>query len=368
MKFKVLLYIALSSVSGWSRGQDLNFYLGSEPQFDAAVPRPEEVLGYQVGQWHVRHDQVVAYMQALAQASPRVRLETIGYTHEQRALLHLTISAPANLDKLETLRQQHLALADPGNSADVNQMPLVVWMGYSIHGNEPSGTNASLLVAYYLAAAQGIDDLLQNTIIILEPSQNPDGLSRFALWANMHKGQLLIDDANHREHNEGWPSGRTNHYWFDLNRDWLLLQHPESRARIARFHAWRPNILTDAHEMDTGSTFFCQPGIPSRQNPLTPDLNLALTRLIAGYHAAAFNARGVLYFSEQNFDDFYYGKGSTYPDIQGSIGILFEQASSRGLLQSKGLARESGRAARRARVSFYGLCDVCSGVVANPVR
>lgn len=310
------------------RAADLSFYFDGSMSYNQSVPRPEQVLGYQVGDWHVRHDQLVNYMYKLAETSDRVQIRRIGTTHEGRALVHLTISSKANLADLEGIRTRHL---DP--KSDEADAPLVVNLGYSVHGNESSGANASLLVAYYLAAAQGIDELLDKTIIILDPSLNPDGLSRFAHWANMHKGRVLVRDAVHREHNEGWPNGRTNHYWFDLNRDWLLLQHPESVARVRQFHHWRPNILTDHHEMGTDSTFFFQPGIPSRQNPMTPEGNLELTRLIGTYHAEAFNRQGELYFSEQAFDDFYYGKGSTYPDVMGAIGILFEQASSRGHLQ-----------------------------------
>ncbi|MEP2650579.1 MAG: peptidase M14, partial [Paraglaciecola sp.] len=134
-------------------------------------------------------------------------------------------------------------------------------------------------------------------------------------------------------HQEAWPSGRTNHYWFDLNRDWLLLTHPESRARITQFHQWRPHVLTDFHEMGSNSTYFFQPGIPSRQNPWTPRKNVELTAKLGDFHAAALDKTKQFYFSGESYDDFYYGKGSTYPDAHGSIGILFEQASSRGHVQ-----------------------------------
>ena len=136
-----------------------------------------------------------------------------------------------------------------------------------------------------------------------------------------------------REYFEVWPRGRTNHYWFDMNRDWLPVQLPESRARIASFHKWLPNILTDHHEMGSNSTFFFQPGIPSRTHPLTPQLNQDLTKEIGTYHAKALDKIGSQYYSEESYDDFYYGKGSTFPDINGSIGILFEQGSSRGHAQ-----------------------------------
>ena len=214
-------------------------------------------------------------------------------------------------------------------------MPIVVYQGFSIHGNEPSGANATLALAYYLAAAQGskIDQLLENTVILLDPSFNPDGLQRFAYWANIHKNKNINPDPNDREYREVWPGGRTNHYWFDMNRDWLPVQLPESRVRIKSFHQWYPNILTDHHEMGTNASFFFQPGIPSRTHPLTPQKNQDLTGAIAKFHAKAFNKLGSLYYTEESFDDFYYGKGSTFPDINGAIGILFEQASSRGHAQ-----------------------------------
>ncbi|NQU47753.1 MAG: hypothetical protein HQ519_03825, partial [Planctomycetes bacterium] len=312
---------------------ELSWYLPEQANYNPDFPTPQSVLGWQVGTWHVRHDQLVQWFQTVAASSPRVQVETYGYTHEQRPLLLATISSPENLLRIEEIRAAHVKSVFSG--VENPDGPAVVWMGYSVHGNEASGSNAALLLAYHLAAAEGkqIDDFLQNTVILIDPCLNPDGLSRFAQWANMHRGQQLIGDPRHREHNEAWPGGRTNHYWFDLNRDWLLLTHPESRARLAKFHAWMPQVLTDFHEMGTDATFFFQPGIPSRQNPLTPDRNLELTRQIATYHTAALDKIGSLYYTEESFDDFYYGKGSTYPDLHGSIGILFEQASARGHVQ-----------------------------------
>ena len=335
MKFSrlfLVLILLLTTIN--LSASDPAYYLGKDVVFNPDIPTPRSFMGYDVGEWHVRHDQLLFYMKALAEASDRVSIEEIGQTYEQRQLVHLTITSPQNHQRLEEIRTQHLELSHKGEApVPVAEMPVIVNLGYSVHGDEPSGSNASLMVAYYLAAAEGIDDLLQNAVIILDPSLNPDGLSRFAQWANMHKSRKPIADNNHREHRQEWPSGRTNHYWFDLNRDWLLLQHPESRARVARFQKWMPNVLTDHHEMGTDSTFFFQPGIPSRQNPFTPAKNLDLTRMIARYHAEALDNYGQLYYSEQGFDDFYYGKGSTYPDVQGSIGILFEQGSSRGHAQ-----------------------------------
>lgn len=282
----------------------------------------------------MRHDQLVSYLRALAQASDRIQLEEIGRTYEQRPLLMLTISHPDNLKRLEEIRTQHLTLSNPDQKPPVaiESMPVVVNLGYGVHGNESSASNASVLIAYYLAAAQSeeVNALLRNTVILLDPCLNPDGFGRFAQWANSHRGKAPIAHADSREHNEVWPGGRTNHYWFDLNRDWLLAQHPESRARLKKYHAWRPNVLTDFHEMSSESTYFFQPGVEERRNPLTPESNVALTKRFASLHAETLDEIGSLYYTEERFDDFYYGKGSTYPDVHGGVGILFEQASSRG--------------------------------------
>lgn len=308
-------------------------YLPENQNYLPEVPTPEDVLGYPIGTWHLRHDQIVKYMRALDKASDRISITQTGYSHEQRPLMLLSITSGKNHGNLDTLREQHLARIAKGESAPKGS-PLFIYMGYSVHGNEPSGASAAMLIAYHLAASQSpeVKALLESNVVLLDPVLNPDGLSRFAQWANMHKGKTLVADASHREHVEHWPSGRTNHYWFDLNRDWLLLTHPESQARIKQFHSWRPHVLTDFHEMGTDSTYFFQPGVSSRKNPWTPDTNVTLTEAMGNFHAQALDDANQLYFTHESFDDFYYGKGSTYPDVHGSIGILFEQASSRGHL------------------------------------
>src|SRR4026208_927764 len=315
--------------------QDLKYYLPDSVTYNSAIPKPKDIIYHEVGEWHITHDRLGNYMKAIAAAAPdRIKLETMGFTYESRPQLLLIITSPKNQQRLEEIRQQHLQLSDPTRSASVNidNMPIVVWIGHSIHGNEPSGANAALLSAYYLAAAQGkqIDELLDNVVILFDPSFNPDGLQRFSTWANQHKSKNLVSDPNSREFNEVWPGGRFNHYWFDLNRDWLPAVHIESQNRLAWFHKWKPNILTDHHEQGSNATFFFQPGVPSRVNPLTPAKNQELTGKLAKFHAAFLDRIGSLYFTKENYDDFYYGKGSTYPDINGAIGILFEQASSRG--------------------------------------
>ncbi len=313
---------------------NLDYYLPQSTTYNPDIPRPQSVIGHEVGEWHVTHDKLVQYMYALAEASNRVHIENRGSTYEDRPLLLLTITSPENHNNLSEIQNAHIA-ATESNTVSTANRPIVVYQGFSIHGNEPSGSNAALLVAYYLAAAESdaVKQLLDESVILLDPAFNPDGLQRFAYWANTNRGKNLNPDPNDREYREVWPGGRTNHYWFDMNRDWLPVQLPESRARIATFHKWLPNILTDHHEMGTNSTFFFQPGIPSRTHPLTPKLNQELTKKIGNYHAKALDKIGSLYYTEENFDDFYYGKGSTFPDINGGIGILFEQASSRGHIQ-----------------------------------
>ncbi|MBT8265262.1 MAG: zinc carboxypeptidase [Bacteroidia bacterium] len=334
MKKLILLSFLFTVLVQAQNKVDLSYYLPQNTSYNQNIPTPESIIGHQVGEWHVTHDKLAQYMYALAESSDRITIENRGKTFEGRPLLLLTISSPQNLSNIESIREAHLS-ATENNSANTSNRPIVVYQGFSIHGNEPSGANAGLLAAYYLAAAQSdeVKSLLDNVVVLFDPSFNPDGLQRFAYWANTNKSINLSSDPNDREYSEVWPGGRTNHYWFDMNRDWLPVQLPESRARIKSFHKWLPNILTDHHEMGTNATFFFQPGIPSRTHPLTPKLNQELTKGIAMYHAKALDKIGSLYYTEESFDDFYYGKGSTFPDINGGIGILFEQASSRGHIQ-----------------------------------
>ena len=336
MRLVYTLLCMLIAFGTIAQSNDLSYYL-PDVSYDSAVPSPAEFLGYDVGDWHVSHDQLRYYMEALAKSSDRVRIEEYARTYENRPLLLLTITSERNHRRINEILEHRKLLTDPSvsDSLELDGQPIVIYQGYSIHGNEASGANAALLMAYYLAAGQSaeLNNLLDNVVILLDPSYNPDGLQRFSTWVNTHKNKQLTSDPADREYHEAWPRGRTNHYWFDLNRDWLLLQHPESRGRVANFHKWKPNILTDHHEMGTNSTFFFMPGEPTRVNPTTPAENQQLTAAIGAYHARALDAIGSMYYSREGFDDFYYGKGSTYPDANACIGILFEQASARGHLQ-----------------------------------
>ena len=285
MKKALLLFLALFIGYNANAQETLDYFLPNGVKYDSKIPTPKSVLGTEVGEWHVRHDQLVNYMYAVAEASDRVSISEYARTYENRPLLLLTITSPENHKNIDRLKREHVQLTDPANSGklDISKMPAVIQLSNSV---------------------------------------------------NQHKSlNKLVTDPSSREYNEVWPGGRTNHYWFDLNRDWLLVQHPESKGRIAKFHEWKPNILTDHHEMGSNATFFFQPGIPSRTHPLTPERNQLLTASIAEYHAEELDKIQSLYYSKESFDDFYYGKGSTYPDVNGSIGILFEQASSRGHAQ-----------------------------------
>ncbi len=296
----------------------LEYYLPKGELYNATLPSPDVYFGQPLGERHLRHDQLVSYFKLLAVASDQAQLMQYGQTNEGRPLLLLAVSSRENIEQLETIKTKPNVLK--------------IWNGFSIHGNESSGANASVLYAWYLLASNNNDikKTLENTVILIDPSFNPDGLARFTSYVNSTRSITTIKDPNDISHNELWPDGRTNHYWFDLNRDWLLLTQAESKARVAIYQDWQPHVLSDHHEMWNPASFFFQPGVPSRVNPEITEQNQALTALIAKHHAKALDGIGQTYFSKEDYDDFYPGKGSTYPDLQGSIGILFEQARANG--------------------------------------
>ncbi len=316
----------------------LDYYLPAKASnYDPSIPTPEQALGFQIGQWHLHHHELVDYLRLIAAKSDRVTVVEYARSHGRRPLIHLIVTATENHAHLEQIRRDHVArVTDPKDKSRLDGAPIVVWMGYSIHGNEPSGANSSALLAYHLAAARDPDtlSLLKNAVILIDPCLNPDGFERFADWSNNHRGRHPSAHRADREHGEGWPSGRPNYYWFDLNRDWLPAVHPESQGRLKQFHLWQPNIVTDFHEMgNVNRTYFFQPGFSKMIHPLTPKENQALTEKMAAEHARSLDAIGSLYYTGESYDDYYIGKGSTYPDLNGSVGVLFEQASSRGYHQ-----------------------------------
>ena len=337
MKKSILVLAVLFVFTSVNAQVNLEYYLPKDISYNPSITTPKQFTGHEVGEWHFTHDKLYYYMLELAKISDRAIWEEYGRSYEDRPLGQLIISSPENIKNIEQLRNQHLQLCDPTKSdnTDIKNMPLFIKLGYGIHGNESSAQNASVLTAYYLIAGEGkkIDELLKNTVILIDPALNPDGMQRHSSWVNFTKSLNNNPDPNSWEFSEPWPGGRTNHYWFDLNRDYIMLQHPESVGRVAAFYKWRPNINTDHHEMGANATFFFQPGVQSRNNPLTPADNQGLTAEIGKYHEKYLNAIGSLYYTEESYDDFYVGKGSSYPDIHGSIGILFEQSGVKGHLK-----------------------------------
>ncbi len=335
MKQNIVLFLLVCSSLISVSQEKLNYFLPSDVDYDKNIPTPEQFFGQEMGEWHLTHDQILFYMKEIARVSDRAIIQEYARSWENRPLVHLIFTSEENHKNLDELKAKHIQFANSAGNTEKSDIPLVVNLGYGVHGNESSASNSSVLTAYYLAAAQGekIDKLLESTIILVDPCLNPDGFTRHSTWANMHQSETASGDNNSRQFNEVWPGGRGNHYWFDINRDYLLLVHPESVGRVAKFHEWLPNIVTDHHEMGANSTFFFQPGVPTRNNPLTPESNYILTHKIADFHAKYLDKIGAAYFSEEQFDDYYFGKGSSYPDINGSVGILFEQAGFRGRIR-----------------------------------
>ncbi len=303
-------------------------FLPKNHTYDTSIPTPHNIIGFGLGEKHVRYDQLLSYMTAVSNKSDRIVMTETGKTHQFRSQVLFTISSPKNLANLDRILEKRKNVSNQSKND-----PLVIWLGYSVHGDELSGANASMAVLYHLAAStdKQVKQWLDDTVIVIEPSINPDGMDRFVNWVTDHRGSTPNADPNHIEHHQGWRRGRTNHFGFDLNRDWLLLSQVETRNRMAYFHQYQPHVVGDFHEMGADKSYFFQPGVPSRTNPLTPKNAIELTHLLASYHAKALDKKNRLYYSEENFDDFYYGKGSTYPDINGAVGVLFEQATSRGM-------------------------------------
>ena len=315
-----------------------DYYFKKQAPFNSDIPTPEAFLGYEIGEQHTRHDLIVAYLTELARVSDRATIEVYGQTHERRKLVMFAVSNPANLENLETIKKQHLEFANPNSNAkNYDEVPLIIQLGYNVHGNEPSSSEAALLTAYTLVASNNeeVKKYLDNAVIFIDPTINPDGRDRHTQWANQYQAKQLVSDNLDAEHNEAWPRGRTNHYWFDLNRDWLLAVHPESQGKLKWSHDWYPNVVTDFHEMGTNSHYFFEPmkAIGSL-DPIMPKENYEdLNELFAKYFSKALDEIGSFYFTKEAFDGTYPGYGSSYPDLQGGLALLFEQASSRGHVQ-----------------------------------
>ena len=301
--------------------------------YDPAIPTPEEFLGFKLGHEPVRHHQLVDYITRVAGMSDRLSLEVIGYTHERRPILFVVATSTANHERLDSIRERHVALSDgSGDAVITDDMPIVTWVNYGVHGAESSGMDASLPFIYHLAAAQGaeIDRILSRSVILVTAIFNPDGHAQRVAWFDAFGGQQRIADPAHIEHQFNWTFARTNHYWFDLNRQWLLVTQPEPRAWMRKWHEWRPNITVDYHEMGGHQTYYFHPGVATRTNPLVPERAEELLEQTVRTSEDFLDGEARLYFHGERFDNFYVGKGSTFPLVNGGVGVLYEAAAALG--------------------------------------
>ncbi|MEO1201123.1 MAG: M14 family zinc carboxypeptidase [Pseudomonadota bacterium] len=305
----------------------------ADVRYDPSIPTPASLLGHELGREPVRHHALVDYLRTVAGLSDRLSVETIGYTHERRPILFIVATSPGNRARLDEIRAAHAALTEPGSGQGVDDsMPVVTWLNYGVHGAESSGMDAALPFVYYLAAARGerIEQILDDSVILVTAVFNPDGHNQRIAWFDAYGGQRTISDPAHIEHNFHGQFARTNHYWFDLNRQWLLQTQPESRAWMKKWHEWRPNLTVDYHEMGSDSTYYFHPGAASRTNPLAPDEAERLMEQTVRTSEEFLDEEARLYFHGEQFDNYYIGKGSTFPLVNGGVGVLYEAAAAAG--------------------------------------
>lgn len=306
--------------------------------YEQNIPSPEEVLGFSLGERPVRYEEVVKYLKTLSRKTPRVKLVEAGMTHENRRLYYALVSSAENMTRLDEIKDKIATLSDPrklksGREAQdiTSETPAIAWLMYSIHGDELSGVDAGLMMAYQLAA--GTDTLskkLRRELVVgIDPIENPDGRERFLAQMEQWRGLLPNSDAQSIQHTGVWPWGRGNHYLFDLNRDWFILSQPESRARVQALVNWHPQLVVDAHEMGSYETFL----FPPPREPFNPNLSPAIlkwTNTLSEEQAKAFDQYGWSYYTREWNEEWYPGYGSSLPVYHGAIGILYEQASTEG--------------------------------------
>src|SRR5262245_15021619 len=307
-------------------------------QANGKIPTLQEVVGHTWGEDVSSYAEIERYLHVLVASEPdRTRLETYGQTYEGRTLYYLIISSPQNIERLQEIRGNNLRLADPRETSPddarqlVSESPAIVWLAYSVHGNETSSSDAALITAYHLLADQSdaTREALERLIVILDPIQNPDGRERFMNVYRETRGTFPQSEPLATEHIERWPGGRFNHYLFDMNRDWFLQSQAESRGKVAAYLQWHPQIYVDAHEMGRDAQYYFDP-------PMDPINDLILPRQREWFHrlgkhqADQFDKYGFAYTTREMFDAFYPGYGSTWPTMHGGIGILWEQAGVRG--------------------------------------
>jgi len=334
---RLALAVLLLAATSSARADDA-FATWPGVDYDPAVPTLEQVLGYAPGSRITRPEDALAYLEALAAHAPeRMRIVPYAESWEGRQLVYAIIAAPETMDRLDAVKADIAALADPRRTSQaeaeaiIGRLPGTVWLSYGVHGNEISSTDAALLSAYHLLAAQDATTakILDNTIVFIDPSQNPDGRARFTHHYEQALGLEPQADRLAAEHDETWPGGRTNHYLFDLNRDWFRISQPETKGRIAAIGEWFPLVLVDAHEMGGDSTYFFAPEAVPYNPHLTPAQKENL-KLFGRNHAGYFDRFGIDYFTREVFDAFYPGYGASWPSYYGGIAMTYEQASPRG--------------------------------------
>ena len=308
--------------------------------YDPAIPTLKQVLGYDWGERISMPEEVERYLHALAGASPQIRLVRYTTSWEGRPLFYVIIASTENIARLEEIKAGLQRLADPRTLSEpeaqqlIQSLPAVTWLAYSVHGDEISSTDAALLTAYHLVAAQNDDltqQILRNTVVILDPIQNPDGRARFVSYSRQTRGAEPDADPQAAEHDAPWPTGRVNHYLFDMNRDWFALTQPESRGRIQAFLDWFPAVFVDLHEMGSDATYYFAPPAP----PWNPNLTAAQEEWQERYgrnNADWFDRFRFDYFTREIFDSFYPGYGEGWPMFHGAIGMTYEQATVAGLV------------------------------------
>ncbi|MBL8859642.1 MAG: hypothetical protein JNL28_14135 [Planctomycetes bacterium] len=314
---------------------------------DTKVPHPDTILRQPLGTFTAHHSEVMAAMRAMAAASDRMRIVPFGKTHEGRELVSVVIASPENLRKIDAVRADIARLADPrgANDAEIERIvkssPAVAWLGYSIHGDEMSGSDASLAVAYHFAAGTSADvtDVLRNVVVVIDPMLNPDGRER--VLSQIEQSAGYVPNLDYMAMQRGrWPYGRENHYYFDMNRDWLWGTQPETRARWAAIGSWNPQLLVDAHEMGPTDTFLFYPAADPF-TPHFPEFTKKWWQTYAQDQAAAFDSYGWSYYTREWADSWYPGYTDSWATFIGACGILYEQAHYRG----QSLRRPSGEIA-----------------------
>jgi hypothetical protein len=299
----------------------------------AQIKSPEEFLGYALGSRYTPHYKIVAYFNYLATAagSSRMKLEQYGETNEGRPLLLAYLSTADNMGRLDEIQKNNMRLTGliADKAGDVNA-PAIVWLSYNVHGNEPSSSEAALKTIYTLLTDAKAQDWLKNTVVIIDPCINPDGRDRYVNWFTQTVGKYPNANPNAREHSEPWPGGRTNHYNFDLNRDWAWQTQVETQQRMKKYNAWMPHIHCDYHEQGYNDPYYFAPAAEPLHEVIT-QWQRDFQTTIGRNHAKYFDANGWLYFTRERFDLFYPAYGDTYPVYNGAIGMTYEQGGhSRG--------------------------------------